>query len=104
MQHVSSILPIIEGDRLATVESQKQRLILFAVAVSVLSLLVVVFAIIIFRQLRQLKLAKQTVTEVNENLVIANDKLQEANLQLKMTNDKLQSTNEELLEAHKIKE
>lgn len=94
---VAAILPIIEGERLATVESQRSRLVIYAVAVSLLSLLVVVFAFIIFKQLNQLRQAKKIVTE-------ANTSLQEANDRLKQMNDMLQETNEELLEANKIKE
>ncbi|PRY11643.1 hypothetical protein CLV24_11089 [Pontibacter ummariensis] len=94
---VAAILPVIEGERLATVESQRTRLLIFAIAVSVLSLLVVVFAYIIFKQLRQLKQAKRTVTE-------ANVRLQEVNYKLTRMNEKLQETNDELLEANRIKE
>ena len=94
---VAAILPIIEGERLATVESQRTRLVIYAVAVSLLSLLVVVFAFIIFKQLKQLRQAKKIVTEANSSLQEANDKL-------KQMNDRLQETNAELLEANKIKE
>lgn len=94
---VAAILPVIEGERLATVESQRSRLLIYAIAVSLLSLLVVVFVFIIFRQLKQLRNAKRIVTEANNNLQEANDKLQE-------TNAKLQETNGKLLEANTIKE
>jgi hypothetical protein len=94
---VAAILPIIEGERLATVESQRSRLVIYAITVSLLSLLVVFFAFIIFKQLKQLRQAKKIVTE-------ANTSLQEANNKLKEMNDMLQETNEELLEANKIKE
>jgi tetratricopeptide (TPR) repeat protein len=94
---VAAILPIIEGERLATVESQRSRLFVYAIVVSLLSLLVIVFAIIIFMQLKQLRIAKRTVTEANLSL-------QEANSKLKNINDVLQQTNHQLLEANKIKE
>ena len=93
----SAILPIIEGEQFARVESQRKRLFAYAVAVSILSLLVVVFAFIIFKQLKQLRQAKKTVVEANLNLQDTNAKLQE-------TNAKLQETNAKLLEANKIKE
>lgn len=94
---VAAILPVIEGERLATVESQRSRLLVYAIAVSILSLLVVIFIFIIFRQLKQLRQAKRVVTE-------AYNSLQEANEKLKETNVVLQETNRKLLEAHKIKE
>lgn len=94
---IGAILPVIEGERLATVESQRQRLLTYSIAVSILSLLVVVFAFIIFKQLKQIRRAKRTVTEANEELSDANHKLQETNIILQKTNDKL-------VEANKIKE
>lgn len=94
---VAAILPVIEGERLATVESQRSRLLIFSIAVSVLSLLVVTFAFIIFKQLKQLRKAKRIVTEANANLREVNEKLQE-------TNSVLKETNEKLLEANRIKE
>lgn len=93
----SAILPIIEGEQFARVENQRKRLFVYSVAASLLSLLVVVFAVIIFKQLKQLRLAKRTVTEANLSLREANDKLQE-------TNKILQETNYKLMEANKIKE
>ncbi|MCC9136027.1 DUF6377 domain-containing protein [Pontibacter silvestris] len=77
---VAAILPIIEGERLTTVEGQRKRLFLYATAVTILSVLVVAFAIIIFRQVKQLKQAKRTITEANNNLQEINDHLIEANL------------------------
>ncbi|RDV16809.1 tetratricopeptide repeat protein [Pontibacter diazotrophicus] len=77
---VAAILPIIEGERLVTVEGQRRSLLLYAIAVTLLSLLVVAFAFIIFRQLKQLRQAKQTVTDANQRLQEINDKLLEANI------------------------
>lgn len=93
----SAILPIIEGEQFARVETQRKRLITYAIVVSILSLLVVVFAFIIFRQLKELRFAKRTVVEANQNL-------QETNLKLQEMNEMLQETNGKLLEANKIKE
>ncbi|MFT2009305.1 DUF6377 domain-containing protein [Pontibacter sp. 13R65] len=76
---VAAILPIIEGERLATVEGQRRTLFIYAVAVTILSLMVILFAIIIFRQLKQLREAKRTVTEANNNLQELNERLMEAN-------------------------
>ncbi|WP_241739214.1 DUF6377 domain-containing protein [Pontibacter beigongshangensis] len=76
---VAAILPIIEGERLATVERQRRSLFIYSVAVTLLSVLVILFAIIIFRQLKQLREAKRTVTEANNNLQEMNERLMEAN-------------------------
>ena len=94
---VAAILPIIEGGRLTTVEGQRERAFIFAVVVSFLSLLLIAFAFIIFKQVKQLRKAKRIVTEANNKLAQANDKLQETNLMLQEANGKYQ-------EANKIKE
>lgn len=107
----SAILPIIEGAQMARVEKQRARLMVYAVAVSLLTVIVIAFAFIIFKQLKQLRLAKKTVTEANINLQEVNNKLNYTNEVLQITNSKLnesnsmlQETNEKLLEANKIKE
>lgn len=77
---VAAILPIIEGERLATVEGQRARLVVYAIVVTLLSLLVIFFAYIILRQLKQLREAKRTVTEANNSLQEINKSLTEANI------------------------
>lgn len=94
---VAAILPVIEGERLATVEQQRSKLFIYSTAVTLLSLLVVIFAVIIFRQLNQLGKTKKIVTE-------AYDELQEMNSKLQATINQLQITNERLNEANIIKE
>ncbi|WP_210463328.1 DUF6377 domain-containing protein [Rufibacter roseolus] len=101
---VAAILPIIEGERLSTVEGQRQRLYIYAIVVTVLSLLVLVFAYIIFRQLKQLREAKRTLTEAFDKLQQTNDELVEAKQTLTDAYDKLRETNEKLIEANVIKE
>jgi tetratricopeptide (TPR) repeat protein len=76
---VGAILPVIEGERLATVDQQRSRLFIYSLVVTLLSGLVVIFAVIIFRQLKQLRTAKRTVTEAFNKLQETNDKLIEAN-------------------------
>jgi hypothetical protein len=80
---VAAILPIIEGERLATVESQRSRLFVYSIMVTLLSVLVILFAFIIFRQLKQLREARRIESEAS---------------------DKLQETNKKLVEANRIKE
>ena len=94
---VAAILPVIEGERLATVESQRSSLLVYAIVVSLLSLLVVVFVFIIVKQLKKLRRAEKTVTEANTRLQVANERLQEVN-------GVLQEKNNELHEANRIKE
>ncbi|GAB3663158.1 DUF6377 domain-containing protein [Echinicola sediminis] len=76
---VSAILPEIEAAKLASVEYQRKRLLTFSIVVTLLSLLVIGFAIIIFRQYRLLNLAKDKLTLANARLQLVNENLTEAN-------------------------
>lgn len=75
---VGSILPIIEEEKINTVEQQKQSLLIYALIVSVLSLIIVFFIVIIYRQLKKLKKAEKEIRETNTMLLETNRKLFEA--------------------------
>lgn len=87
---VASIFPLIEGDELNTVEKQRKMLFLYSIAVTLLSVVIIVFAVIIFKQFKKLQAAEATITAANNNLMDANNKLSEVNVKL--------------MEANKIKE
>jgi len=76
---VSAILPEIEAAKLASVEYQRKQLLTFSIVVTLLSLLVIGFAIIIFRQYRMLNQAKDKLTLTNAKLQLVNENLTEAN-------------------------
>ncbi len=76
---IASILPIIEGEKLNTVEKQKKIITLYAVVISLLTIVVILFLYVIFRQLKRLKLAKQQIQDAYQSLTEANKMLQEAN-------------------------
>jgi hypothetical protein len=83
---VSAILPLIEGEKISRVEDDKKTLIAYSVIATLLLLLVVALAFIIFRQVRKLKSAQAAITRahfkelaINQALVEANAKLSEAN-------------------------
>jgi hypothetical protein len=75
---VSAILPVIAGERISYVEQQRQVLFLYASLLTVLAIIVVVFAVIIYKQLRKLKLADKVILEANHNLQESINKLNEA--------------------------
>lgn len=77
---VGSVLPIIEGERLKIVENQKKQLSRYALIVSILSVMVLVFAIVIFLQLKNLIGVRKILQETNTNLQQMNKKLSEANM------------------------
>jgi hypothetical protein len=83
---VSAILPLIEAEKVSQVENQRKKLATYAVITTLLLLVVIALAIIVFRQVSKLKIAGKVITEahirdqeINERLVETNNKLSEAN-------------------------
>jgi len=87
---VSAILPLIEGEKVSRVESQKKTLVTYSVITTLLLLVVIVLAIIVFRQVNKLKVAQKIITEAHNKVQVINQQLVE--------------TNHKLSEANKIKE
>ncbi|MEX6687327.1 DUF6377 domain-containing protein [Danxiaibacter flavus] len=87
---VSTILPLIESEKLNLVESQKQQLVLYAVLVTVLLIAVVGLTVVIFRQIKKLKIAQKTISE--------------AHLKEREINQRLSDFNQLLSDSNKIKE
>jgi hypothetical protein len=94
---VASIFPLIEGDELSTAERQRKTLFLYSIAVTLLTILTIFFAVVIFKQFKNLQAAKAAISEANNNLQEVNTKLNEVNHQVMEMNHKL-------VEANKIKE
>lgn len=76
---VSAILPIIEGEKINTVEGQKKLLFVYATIVTLLLLLLVWLGVIILRQYKKLQVAQKEITAANDLQREINDKLMEAN-------------------------
>lgn len=83
---ISSILPIIEAQRISTVEQQRRSLVIYASIITILVLFVVAFAFIIFRQLKKLRIADNLIKEANVSL-------QESNVALEALNRNLSTAN-----------
>ncbi|GAA3978135.1 DUF6377 domain-containing protein [Mucilaginibacter dorajii] len=75
---VGAILPVIAGERISYVEQQRQVLFLYASLLTVLAIIVVVFAVIIYKQLRKIRIADKVILESNHNLQVSINKLNEA--------------------------
>jgi tetratricopeptide (TPR) repeat protein len=76
---LTSILPLIEAERLNTLQNQNKRIVNYAIVVTLSSLLLVTLLIIIFRQIKKLELAKSAMTKAHQQQQLINAKLQEAN-------------------------
>jgi tetratricopeptide (TPR) repeat protein len=75
---ISSILPVIAAARLTSVEGQRKIWLIYSSGLTVLILVIVVFSVIIFKQLKKLKAAEAVITLANVNLQETNQKLVEA--------------------------
>lgn len=76
---VAAVFPVIEGQRLRTVESHRNALLMYAFVITALTILIVVFSVIILKQYRKLKLAEQVISDANHRLTEANHQLTDAN-------------------------
>lgn len=115
---IGAILPLIEGQMIKTIQSQKEKLITSLILFAFLILLLAGFAIIVRNQVRKLKIARLSLLLINQQLIEANDLKEKYNSQLKETNhqlveanaikekynEQLKEINHQLLEANKIKE
>ncbi|RYE91120.1 MAG: hypothetical protein EOO37_01185 [Cytophagaceae bacterium] len=94
---ISGIFSVIEGERISIIERQRKTLSIYAIATTVLALLVIAFAAVIFRQLRRLQRAEVTISAINQAL-------QENNANLSQLNQQLSAANHKLNEANVIKD
>ncbi|MEI9956225.1 MAG: DUF6377 domain-containing protein [Ferruginibacter sp.] len=76
---LSSILPLIEAEKVNSVEREKRTLTSYAIIVTLLLLLLAILTVIIFRQVKKLKQAKQLITDAHHQQQVINSKLMEAN-------------------------
>lgn len=76
---INSILPIIEKERTEMIEKQKNTFLLFSIIVSVI-LIALLFALAtIYKQIKKLRLARNTIQEQYNQLEDINETLKEAN-------------------------
>jgi hypothetical protein len=83
---ISSILPIIEAQWVNQIEHQKKLLYIYSAIITLLVLAVVLFAVIIFRQLKKLRIADGIIKEANISLQKNNLELEELNRNLSTAN------------------
>lgn len=76
---INSILPIIEKERAEMIEKQKNMLIIFSVIVSIILLALLFAFFTIYKQIKSLRTAKNTIQEQYDRLEAVNGELNEAN-------------------------
>ncbi len=75
----SSILPLIEGERINGIEAQRSMLLKYSVLLTLLAFALVVLIWIVLRQVKKLKEIQAALTLANHQQQVINEKLQEAN-------------------------
>lgn len=90
---IVGIFSAIEGQRISIIERQRKTLGVYSLVTTVLILLVIAFATVIFRQLRRLQRAEATISAINEALQTNNEHLSQLNQQLHDSNHKLNEAN-----------
>jgi len=83
---ISSILPIIEAQWIDQIEHQKKLLYTYSFIITLLVIFVLVFAYIIFKQLKKLRIADELIKAANITLVDNNKALEELNKNLSTAN------------------
>ncbi|MEO6549199.1 MAG: DUF6377 domain-containing protein, partial [Ferruginibacter sp.] len=101
---VGAILPLIKEQLIETVESQKRQLIIYLILMAVLVLLLAGVALIVKQQVKNLKIARQSLLESNIKQQQINQELEKANSLKEKYNDQLKEINHQLTEANLVKE
>jgi tetratricopeptide (TPR) repeat protein len=101
---ISSIMPIIQAEKINGIEKQRKSLAIYASIITSLIVVVIIFAVITLRQLKKLKIADRVIVNKNQALNVANDSLTRVNKVLDSTNRSLSRINTKLDEANIIKD
>jgi len=83
---ISSMLPIIEAQWINQIEHQKKLLYTYSFIITLLVIFVLVFAYIIFKQLKKLRIADELIKAANITLQENNKSLEELNRNLSTAN------------------
>jgi hypothetical protein len=76
---INTVLPIVEKQRLNIIEKQKKDLAISLIALSILFIALLYAVFIIYKQIKKLKLAKQSIQNHYNEISVVNEKLEESN-------------------------
>ncbi|RYE22327.1 MAG: tetratricopeptide repeat protein, partial [Sphingobacteriaceae bacterium] len=74
---ISTVLPIIAAQNLQLLEKEKTRFLIYLLSTTVLSLLVIVVSIKLFKQLKDLRIKEKIIADKNDELNSINQKLED---------------------------
>ncbi|NML65482.1 tetratricopeptide repeat protein [Hymenobacter sp. RP-2-7] len=89
---IGGIYSTIESQRIGIIERQRRSLTIYAFVFTVLLLVVVGFAVLLFRQLRKLQRADAVISVINQELQANNQQLSDFNQRLSGLNQTLHET------------
>ncbi|RXK85406.1 DUF6377 domain-containing protein [Filimonas effusa] len=90
---ISTILPLVEAQKLNAVEARKNELLRFTLILAALVILLVILTFIILKQVKQLRRSQQLLTESHLQQQAINKQLEGANKTLAVVNEKLEEAN-----------
>jgi hypothetical protein len=76
---VGAVFPIIEGKQLSMIESKRKTLLVYSLLITVCTVVVVGFSIVVYKQNKKLQNARRIISQANESLTNTNHQLQDAN-------------------------
>jgi len=76
---VAAIYPIIEGKQLSLVESKRKMLLVYSSLITLLTVSVIGFSVVIYKQNKKLQKARRIISKANESLSQTNHQLKDAN-------------------------
>lgn len=79
-RQIAQIQPLVEAERLSLIQQQRNRLRLYSIGLAALSVLSIALAMLLYRQLRNVRNARDEVNRSNHALREINQQLREANL------------------------
>lgn len=101
---ISNIFPVIESERINSIEKQKKSLLIYASIITSLIIVVIIFTVITLKQLKKIRIADQIIFDKNTDLNATNESLIKANEALDVANRSLIKTNVKLDDANMIKD
>ncbi|PKH66691.1 hypothetical protein CXF59_12240 [Flavobacterium sp. ALD4] len=90
---ISKMMPIISEAYQHQNKMNQKQLLLFLGSVSLLTVILLIVLILLFKQMKKLKMAQKDLNEANSQLLELNVAIQTSNLQLKETNSTLTEAN-----------
>lgn len=101
---VNSILPIIENERASIIESQRNTLRIYMCILGVLVVVLAYAIVVICRQMKKLKKARESIEKQYDEISLINGKLEKSYTELKETNRSLAISQKQLEESNNIKD